>query len=252
MLVDVSNLINPHTKLGAPTPPPPTTPITVLGASCLGWWHCDNASLITQVAGAVSSWKDVVAGYDAAQATGASQAIYSATSWNGAAPGITFDGTDDFFTLASQPFPALALTASIFVVVDQTCLVADTATRCIASYGDNAGATQRRLSRRVITGANVVTAQSSSSLSDATGDFSGRHYIRALYTPTFTFAGLDGTMSAGVAVVPATGTTRFRIGATVSDIVAAFFKGVIREVVVTGALSAQQVTDINAYLASRV
>lgn len=217
-----------------------------LGASLLGWWAAEDLS-----ATPVSSWVDRIGAYDCTAAAGERPA-WSATGWNSVAPGVTFDGTANFLTLASQPFPSGSATASIWGVVDQTALVADTTTRMIASYGGDTAGTQRRLSRRVVTGANVLTSQAATTTADATGDFSGRHLARGLYTPTGIYAGLDGNMSVVAAIVPATGTTRFRIGATSAAVAANLFQGAIRHLLVTAALTSGQVTQLNAWGASQL
>lgn len=46
------------------------------------------------IATGVSSWRDIVAGYSAVQASGAAQPVFSSTSFNGS-PGLTSDGIDD-------------------------------------------------------------------------------------------------------------------------------------------------------------
>src|SRR5688500_3331977 len=76
------------------------SPVTILGASLLAWWTADRADLITLSGSQVTSWKDVVAGYDVVQGVGGSRPLWSATSFNGA-PSLTFDAIDDELTLGS-------------------------------------------------------------------------------------------------------------------------------------------------------
>ena len=45
-----------------------------LGSDLFACWDAERSDLITHVGGAVSSWKDIVGGYDVVQAVGAAQA----------------------------------------------------------------------------------------------------------------------------------------------------------------------------------
>jgi hypothetical protein len=253
-LAAVGRGMNPG-NLGVAGPPPTPWAPTDLGAALLGWLNADRADLITETAGAVSSWRDAVAAYDFVQAVGASQPTYSATSYNGS-PGITFDGTADELTLASVPFPSSAAASQIWAVVDQAALAADVTSRVIFGYGGDANTNQRRLYRSVTTGQNRIFALSGTGGAAPTAslaaNFSGRHYVRGNFTATGVAAGMDGTMTGATAAVPATGTNRCRIGAVPNVAVGNFFEGVIREIIVTGALTAGQVTDMNTYLAGRI
>lgn len=246
MLSDIGRLMSPR-RAGAAVPPPPFSP-TDLGASLLAWWPADRADLITQVAGAVSSWKDVVAAYDAT-AAGSAQPTYSATGWNAAAPGITFDGIANCLTLTPSPFPTGSTASSrIWALVDQTALVADATSRYIAAYGGDTATNQRRLLRRVSGGANTASAQLNTTSADAPGDFSGRHVLEASWFTGHETCTMDGSTGSSILVTITAGSTRFRIGATANLAASAFFQGVLRDVLVTAGLTAGQEASLLAYL----
>jgi hypothetical protein len=226
-----------------------------LGASLLAWWSADRADLITLSGAQVTSWRDSVAAYNAAQAVSGARPVYSATGWAGLYPGITFDGVDDELTLASQPFPAVANPSEIWALPDQTSLVADTTNRFIFSYGGSLFNDQRRLFRTVVTAQNRVAASTGLGGSginlDYAADFSGRHVARAVITATTLAVGMDGAMGTPSAAVSATGAVRTRIGATAGTTAAGFYKGVIRDVIVTGALTSDQAALLTTYLMNR-
>jgi len=240
--------------VGEAPDPEPDTPVSLLGAACLGWWHCDNAALITESSGLVSSWKDEVAAYDLTGSL-AERPTYSATGWNSSAPGITFDGTANVLTLGSVPFPAGANASVIWAVVDQLALAADATARIIFGYGGDANTNQRRLYRSVTSGQNrpfALTGNGSSApTASLAADFSGRHYVRGNFGGSSTLVNMDGTSSSSTTVTPATGTSRCRMGAIPNATASGFFNGVIREVFVTSGLTAEQVTAVNAYCAAR-
>lgn len=233
---------------GAAAPFSPTD----LGASLLAWWPADRADLITQVAGVVSSWKDVVAAYDAT-ATLTAQPTYSATGWNAATSGITFNGIANCLVLTPSPFPTLSTASSrIWARVDQTALVADASARYIAAYGGDTATNQRRLLRRVSGGANIASAQLNTTSGDAPGDFSGRHVVEATWFTGNENCTMDGNQGSNVLVTTTAGSTRFRIGATANLAASAFFQGVLGDVLVTTSLTVGQRASLLAYLTGRL
>lgn len=241
--------------VSAPADGPLWSPL-MLGASLLAWWTADTAGLITLNGTAVTSWKDVVAGYDAVQGVSAARPLYSATSFNGV-PSVTFDGTDDELTLASQPFPSGADLSEMWAVVEQDDAAGSPVDRSFIGYGGVDFTSHRRAFRVVSTGVNRAQARtgtggaSINTLETAT-DFSSRHLVRVQFGTTETAVSVDdGTAETGAAV-PATGTTRSRIGASSANAAAAnFWLGKIRDVLITGPLSAAQVTDLNAWALPR-
>ncbi len=100
----------PESPPNAPAPTP--VPLTVAGL--LGWWKADALALSDNAP--VSAWLDSSGnGHTMTQGTGSQQPLYKATAINGH-PGVRFDGTDDFLTLA----PAFANgQLSLFIVVNR-------------------------------------------------------------------------------------------------------------------------------------
>jgi hypothetical protein len=230
---------------------------TDLGADLLAWWDAEQPATIT--GSAVSSWADVVAGYTATQAVGGSQPIYSATSFNGRRGGITFDGTAAQLTCLSAGLLAqLGGSASyeMWAAVDQTALVADTTVRCVVSVGA-ANTTSRRMNRLIaapgVNRASTTTGDGvgSTTATNSTVVFFGRHVVRSQITATQTMTEVDSVAMAPAAVVPATTATRVRIGAAANTAASAFWQGVVNTVLITRPLSTAQVNQLNAYLGIR-
>ena len=224
-----------------------------LGSSLLAWWSADRPDLMTLSGSQVTTWRDIVAGYAPTQGVSGSRPIYSATSFNGAA-GVTFDGVDDYLELASQPFPSGAVPSEIWALVDQTSLVADTTARIMIGYGGNSGNTARLLYRSVVSAQNRVTVQTGLGGSvvnqNLAADFSGRHVGRAIFTATTISVALDGTVSSTQAAISNTSTTLMRLGNGTSAS-SNYFKGVMRDAIITGPLSAAQAALLEAYLDNR-
>lgn len=224
-----------------------------LGTSLLAWW--DASYGVSLATASVTAWADRKNGYSAAQGTSGSRPTYSATSYNGR-PGITFDGTDDELTVASQPFPSSANASEVWFVASQSALAADTTTRQLFGYGGTSNATRRAVLRRVVTGTNRFGADTGDNsvavaTNDTTVDFSGRHFGRALFGATTTYAALNGGTLASSSAVPVTGTTRARIGASTANTAANFWSGVISHIIVTSALSTADAALMTAFLSDR-
>lgn len=221
-----------------------------LGASLLAWWTADRSDLITQSGGLVSNWRDAVGSYDLAEVT--SKPAYSATGFAGQ-PGIVIDGV--YLTLASQPFPSGSDPSEIWAVVQQDADPSDTSTRVIASYGGSALANRRDLYRTVVTGVNRGGIQfgrsgGTSAANNSIVNLSTRHVMRGAFTAA-SHIDVDGNASVAGLAVASTGTTRFRVGATANDAPGSPWKGVIRDLFVTGPLNAEQEASFLAYLLSR-
>lgn len=225
----------------------------LLGSVLIAWW--DSSQGVSLSGSNVTAWADRKGGYSAVQGTGASQPLWSATSFNGA-PGITFDGSDDELTLASVPFATSANTSEIYAVCQQDGLAADTGTRHVFSYGGTAGASRRALVRRVASGVNRGASEvgdgASGIVTTITGvDFSTRHLVGAIITGTTTSTFVDSSANTDTSTIPATGTTRTRIGSNNSNTAGNFWNGKIRDIVVTSALTTEQRTALKTFLLSR-
>jgi hypothetical protein len=226
-----------------------------LGSSLLGYWDAEIPSTLTLSGGNVATWTDLIGGYAPTQGTANSRPAYSATSFNGR-PGLTFDGTDDYLELASVPFPTGATPSEIWVLASNAALPADTMARSTLSYGGNSVNTRRQVLRFVVTGTNrgradAGTGAAGVTATDGVVDYSGAHVIRGIFTATAVDVQVDAQAATSSPVVPATGTTRTRIGANTNGTVAGFWQGTINAVIVTQQLSAAQAAALSQYLKSR-
>lgn len=227
-----------------------------LGASLLGWWDAERADKLTLSGSSVTTWADIVGGYAATQALGAAKPTYSATGFNGR-PGIPFDGVDDELTLAGVPFPSGAAASRVWLLLDQTALPADTAVRYPFAYG-NGSASERRVRRVVVSGVNrggtsTGNGGGSTLAVDGLVDLSGRHVMLATFGPTDSSISVDGAAPTSVAAVPATATSRTRIGALAVSTASAFFQGVLNTILIDDGSPAAIAQDpkIIAYLKAR-
>jgi hypothetical protein len=230
-----------------------------LGGYLRAWWDAERADLITTSTG-VSSWKDVVAGYDMTQATGAAQPMWSPTSFGGF-PGVTFDGIDDCLAstdvalLAALPFNADP--CEMWTVVQQDALAADATTRDIFTYGGASTQMSRRAERVVVGGVNRSRVlQGNGTTSDTaagptTVDFSTRHVVRCVYGAASISHYLDGIAGATTASVGGVGQIRARMGATQVATAAQFWQGGIASVLVTLPLPEDKAAALHAYLMQR-
>lgn len=229
------------------------TPL-VLGASLLAWWTADRPDLITMDGSSrVSSWRDVVGGYDAVQATQAAQPIWSATGFNTRAA-IAFDGTDDYLSYESMVgIPSAATPCEEWYALDQKNVPALTSSTFIGTSGGAGNGSTRVMSRAVVSGVNRARYNSSNTgtgntITEGTIDYSGRQVSRAIDSGTFLGLEVGGVAATPVASVPAIGTTRVRFGANFATTAAAFANVSIADRLFTGILSASQATQLRAYL----
>lgn len=231
------------------------TPL-LLGASLLAWWTADRPDLMTLSGAQVSSWRDVVGGYDLVQAVGGSRPTYSATSFNGA-PGLTFDGVDDEMTLATLPaaFPTGAAPVELWGIVQQDALPGDVTARRWFSYGGNTGNDNREARRSVAAGVNKASASVGTGAASAgansvpADDFTGRHLHRVVITATDITQYVDGVASTPVAAVPATAATRVRVGLSTNG--AGPWNGKGRDKIVTSLLTTDQAAALQAWAMPR-
>lgn len=229
-----------------------------LGADLLAWWSADRNDSIIRTGGTpIVSWVDVKNGYVATQGVSGSRPAYSPTGFGGF-PCIVFDGTDDELTVASCPLPTGATPAEVWAVANQSALVADTGTRQLLSYGGTSNATRRALLRRVVSAANrasldVGDNSVAQAVNDTAVDFSGRHFARGVFGATASTLQVDGNATiTSTSVVPVTGSTRVRIGASSANTAANFWNGSVRDIVVTNALSVAQAALMAAWAEQQV
>lgn len=231
---------------------------TDLGASLLAFWDAERTDLITKDgSNLVSSWKDVVGGYDAVQAIGASKPLFSATGFNGR-PCVIPDGIDDEMTLAPVPagIPTGANGCIIWALVDQTALPADATNRHIITWGLNSN-TNRYIARLVNSGANRGFAAAGNGTTgivsiNTSVDFSGRHLVSGRVSATDVQADVDGVAGSPSAVTPATGATRLRLLAASAGTAAGFWQGPANAIFITSpTLTAGQLASITAWANAR-
>lgn len=226
-----------------------------LGASLLAWWDANRSDLITQSSNKVSSWLDIVGGYNVVQATDANRPVYSATSFNGY-PGLTGNGTSQYLRLATVPagIPTGANPSELWVLVDQTALVADATTRIAFGYG-NLSSTYRTVQRAVISGANraqatIGSGAGSSNAANSSVDFSGRHVVRLIVSATASQPDVDAIAGSSASIVPGTASNFLTLFATPAAV--NWWQGVIAAVLVTAPLSASEAVQMYAYLNRRL
>lgn len=231
-------------------------PITILGDDLLEWWTADDESSLTLVGAAVSAWRGQKAGREVVQATSSARPQFSATSFNGA-PGLTFDGTDDRLAVEDVfDFPTGSNGSELWGVVQQDALSSGTTVRGLVSYGGDSSDVRRGVERRAPGSTNRASATAGDGASStfqvsSDVDLSGRHVVRGAITPTTVGIQVDETTLTTIATVPATGTSRLRIGALSNSTAANFWQGQIRDVLVTAPLTTDQANALWDWLLPR-
>lgn len=167
---------------------------------------------------------------------------------------LLYDGIADCLLLSPSPFPSGASPCDIFMEVSQNTLPADTENKVPFSYGGNTAALSRRLQRFVSSGVNryrVQTGDGSNpqSVEDTNIDFSSNHLIRASFRATEHLIDIDGYRTRS-SMIPATTTSRARIGAANGSSAASFWNGNIGRIVISTELTPAEVHVIRNYLSS--
>lgn len=235
------------------------TPITILDSSLFAWWSTYRADLITLSGSQVTSWRDVVGGYDAVQAVSASRPIYSATSFNGA-PGITADAVDDELTLAPLPaaFPIGGAGSEMWSILSQDVAAATVGVKFIASYGGS-GNFRRTMDRTAPVGANRAsnrggTGAAETTNQEPTADFSSRHVLRARFGGASNTLGItldNGAETTTALALAGTTADRLRLFASSSIAAANFYGGTLRDHLITGPLTDTQAAALTAWALPR-
>lgn len=222
-----------------------------LGDSLLAWWSADRTDLMTLSGAQVTSWRDAKNGYDVVQAVAGARPLYSATSFNGA-PGLSFDGTDDALVLASQPFPIGANPSEIWAVLSQDDVSATA--RVSVGYGSISSAS-RRLGKSKVDGVNTrgdVVIGGGTSFTGTTVEVSGRLVHRGQIGATQSTQTINGTADGSVTAVPGGDTTRVVLGASPGGVAGtSFWLGQLRDIIVTGSLTAEQIAKLQAWALPR-
>lgn len=239
---------------GAAFPRGGWTPLD-LGSLLYAWWGAERTDLITMSSGAVSSCKDAVAGYNAVQATGSAQPLWSAAGFNTRA-GVTFDGTDDYLAYESMTgIPSGTTPCEEWYAVDQKTLAAVTSSTWLGASGGTTLGNSRSMVRAVVSGANrarAVDSNSGTATQGAGGDFSGRHVVRSIMNGSTLGLEVDGVAVSPVANTPAIATVRVRFGASYASSPGSFGNFTMADRLFTALLSAAQAAQVYSYLARGV
>lgn len=247
----------------------PYNPLAVLGTDLIAWWDADssywgaNGNMTLEV-DRVTSWKDIVAGYDATQSSGSSaRPTFSATGFNGG-PGVSFDGSDDVLTSTTAGLlavlPVAANASELWVLIQQDALPADATARYAVTYGNTALNNSRAIGRFVSAGVNrgrgnVGDNTSALSRIGTIVDLSTRHVERwQIQAPAGTSVlTIDGIAEGSVAADPTLAATvsRLRLGASANTSANAFWQGQAVAVLVTKPLSSGNAAALQSWLLGR-
>lgn len=236
------------------------SPVKALGSDLIAYWDAARPDTMTlSASNAVSSWRDIKAGYDATQGTGAAQPIWSPTSFNGY-HGVAFDGTDDELTSTDAALlatlPVGSSPSELWVLVSQDALPADTTVRRGFGYGGSNEATARIIARSVSGGVNRARCTighdgTATSVTANAVDLSSRHVIRWSIGAAAQTLFVDGVSVGTAAVTPASQADRLRIGSLPSSSPGFYWQGRFAVAMVTRQLDAFKAVGLLAYLMSR-
>jgi len=249
----------PALRSGAVAPVDGTWVPADLGAQYNSHWTADDhgtANMTDDGAGVISSWKARSTAINKTAVTTA-RPTWGAAAFNSSYAGVTFAGALTVLGTATgvAGMPTGSATGYIFVVADQTALVADTGQRYFGSYGSASASAGRSVLRTVTGGVNrlQISTGTATPLNDTSVDLSGPHMILAGFDSTTLYGWIDGTVTtpATIASSPlATATTRTRLGADAGTTSTLFHKGGIRHwMILSGTLSAANVDKLFGWAA---
>lgn len=226
-----------------------------LGDFLIEAWDAERADLIT-IATGVSAWAGIKLGLVLAQGTAANQPVRSASSFGGAA-GVAFDGSNDELTLAlAGQLPTGAVASELWCVAQSDQLIGVSTAGYIVAQGADANTSWRAIHRFVSGSTNRARAIVGDGAANSTpiaygAAFSNRHAVRLQVSPTTTRMSIDGIAGGNGLVVPATGITRIRLGASPGAAAASFFLGQIALVIITHPLPTGLAAQLWSYLLTR-
>jgi len=247
----------------------PYNPATALGTDLLAWWDADssywgaNGNMTLEV-DRVTSWKDIIAAYDATQTSGsAARPTFSATGFNGG-PGVSFDGSDDVLTSTTAGLlavlPVAANASELWTLVQQDALPADATARYALAYGATALTNTRGVGRAVAGGVNrgrgnTGNGAAANAQNGSTVDLSTRHVERwQVQAPAgSSILSVDGVNEGTLSADPtaANAVNRLRLGSSANTTAALFWQGQIAVAIVTKALTAAQSAPLQSWLLAR-
>jgi hypothetical protein len=216
------------------------------------WW-----SALDLANGAVANWADRISGLSLAASSAPTR---SSTSFNND-PGVTFDGTDDYFEGTDLALLPTAATAGWIVAVGKIGVTgADASAHAIVSYGGAAG---RRSINRIQASSNgrMQITDATTNLNDtgqninSDGDPNAGYFIvTGQFSPLGTWTGyLNGTAfnpASATGGTLATATDRIRIGSTSAVAAAQFANMVLADVLIgQGVLGLNDIYNLEGYFA---
>lgn len=216
--------------------------------------HSSSVLMTDDGAGLISSWKDR---QQALTYTGTTTArpTWSATSFNSAYPGVTFDGSAT--NLASGAITALPNTTTsgaVCMLVDSTIAVGVAGTGCFYGYGATGSHASRQLERTLnSSAAQLLITDNTTNIRETGTSFFGPTIICALFdsvTLTIRINGAAGTQTATAMAFNTNAGGRSRIGADSATAAATFATGVFCEgMVLSGTITTAQFQQIEGYWA---
>lgn len=221
---------------------PTATPQEILGSKLVGFVDAEDSTKITNNAGAVEAYADIISAASYAQATAGFRPAIATNAITGRQI-FRFDGADDRLEYTGIPtgIPTGANPGEIIAIVTQSALAADTSARAVVAWGGNSALTARRIDRAVSVGVNrcqaiVGNGAAGITIVDPSVDFSGNHLARCVIEATTSRLDVDGIAGTATAVVPSTSTSRFRIGASNNGTANQFWHGDMSVLLFTNAI----------------
>lgn len=245
--------------LGSPLGSGAYNPITDLGTDLIAWWDADSsywgANGAMTIATGVSSWKDIVAGYDMVQATGAAQPAFSATNFNGN-PCVAGDGLDDNLTCTDAALLAALATGTtaneLWLVAQNDTPGATTTLQLAFGYGGSGTNTGRQIGRfgsgGAVRGRSLIGDGATGQVMDSlSSDLSARYLENCQVGAAAASITINGIADGSLSVVPSTQASRVRLFASSGTSAGAFYQGKIVAAMFTKALSAQKRTGLQTW-----
>ncbi|MCK1472384.1 hypothetical protein [Bradyrhizobium sp. CW10] len=234
-------------------------PVVALGNDLLAWWDADahywGANGGMTIATGVSSWRDIVAGYSAVQASGAAQPVFSSTSFNGS-PGLTSDGIDDCLVCTDAALltglPAGDAGGELWSLAQNDNLAGATFFD-LFGYA-NASQSDARTIGGIATpvyGRTVFGTGGGNVSVGGTTLFSGRRVIRGAYSSAGTVLFIDGAQEGSLPGTPATAAARVALFARALATPSNYWTGIGAAFLITKPLSATKAAVLASYLMSR-
>lgn len=235
--------------------------VDYMGGDLLALWDAADPESLISSGGVCSQWIDRVSGITL---TAYGSPTYSTTGFNSVAPGVVFNGTNQYFASASGALPG-ALPAGqgeswMYALVKNT--QSDNNTRFVCAYGGSTNGTNRAL--RVITISGVKRFQAGAGGGIAHGDTSVNGLGEHIFGGQFVQGG--GVMAGRIDGAPtnpqftntvswntSTVTTTVVIGAANSLAASTMWQGAISLIMILGpAISLDKLQMVEGVMNSRV